>query len=535
MRPFALFRYSWPAYLLFLIPVLSYGFFLNEFAVNLPWSDDSAFMLYVYHRILPTDTWATFWADTFRQHIDHRIATPRVLIWLTSIFQGELNFRTAIILGNLSLLGSVGLLYRSFRRRGHGFWLFVPVAFFIFQPVHYIDSLWTICVYQHNLLLFWILLALESLQSSRPQALVIAILSALAATYTGGNGMFVWLPGLLLLLFQKNYRWALLWAVSVGIAGIVYFIGLQAGQETHVHESLSRPLEVIKSATVFLGGMTAAFSPSIPLAIALGVLISLVLLVSLFLVPRRTLSLSTLGLLLFLALSAGAVAITRSWSGIAIIDRYQIYAAFALACSYLLLVDLLRPSLKNPVALLSIFAGLFFWIAAWFTTYPFLIRYRDSLLTESYNWQQNGRFLDVLPFHNEAFQYAYSPLIATQMYRFPPRIPIPYFASKLQRQDHLEIQYDSASAGKPVVIKASAIDLSEASAYLVLKSDQSHWLAAFLPISNAKSKFLKTGNPLHQGGTARFMTESLPRGTYRLGLYQQNKLYWLQQTFTKTD
>lgn len=533
MRPSV--RYLWPAYLLFLIPIFTYGWFLNAFAINLPWADDSAFMLYIHHRSLPSDTWATFWADTFRQHIDHRIATPRLLIWLTTLLQGELNFRTTIILGNLSVLASVGLLYRSFRRSGHRFWLFVPVSFLIFQPVHYVDSLWTICVYQHNFLIFWVLLALECLQFSRAWAFILAILAALAATYSGGNGMFLWLPGLLVLLIQKKYRWAGLWAVIVGVGGILYFVGLQTSQETHIKESLSQPLEVIKCAAVFLGGMTSAFSLANAPAIGLGLVISLILVLSLLLVTRKTLSLSTLGLLLFLAMSAGAVALSRSWSGIAITDRYQIYAAFALTAAYLLVIDLLRPSLRNSMGVAAIFASILFWISAWYEKYPLLIKCRDSLLCESSNWQRNGRFLDVLLFHNQAFQYAYVPLITKQIYQFPAAISIPDSAASTVLKDTLALQYDPSFPGKLITVKSEQIDLNSGPVYLILKSANSQWLAPFLAKPNGKVQFLKTGKPLFQGGTAQFMTESLPRGMYQLGLVQQHKLYWLPQYFTKTD
>lgn len=535
MRPIPLFRYPWPALLLFLIPVLTYGWLLNEFAVNLPWADDSSFMLYAYHRLLPTDSWAAFWADTFRQHIDHRIATPRLLIWVTSLLQGELNFRTAIIIGNLSLGASVWLLYRSFRRNGHAFWLFVPVTFFIFQPVHYLDSLWTICVYQHNFLIFWVLLTLECLQSSRPWTFIVALFSALAATYTGGNGMFIWLPGLLLLLFQKKYRLAGIWALVIGLAGGLYFVGLEAGQETHIHESLSKPWEVLKYVAVFLGGMTAAFSPSIAPAIGLGFSISFILFLSGVFITRKKISLSTLGLLLFLALSAGAVGVSRSWSGVTITDRYQIYAAFALAAAYVLVIDLLRPAFQKIAGVLTIFAAIIFWISAWYTKYPLLTKYRDLLLTESYNWQKNGKFLDVLPFHNQAFQYAYPPIIASQTYRLPKVILEPDFSKALPVQDTSTIEWNLSVPGKPVSIKSDQIDLNSGPVYLVLKSDKSHWLASFLPKPNAKAQFLKTGKPLYKGGIAQFVTESLPNGTYQLGLYRRNQVYWLNQHFTRAD
>ena len=172
--------------------------------------------------------------------------------------------------------------------------------------------------------------------------------------------MFLWLPGLLLLLFQKNYRWAGLWAIIVGIGGVFYFIGLQPGQETHVKESLSQPLEVIKCAAIFLGGMTSAFSLANAPAIGLGLSISFILLFAVCSVFRKTISLSTLGLLLFLAMSAGAVAVSRSWSGVSITDRYQIYAAFALAAAYLLVIDLLRPSFRTIAGFFALSASLIF-------------------------------------------------------------------------------------------------------------------------------------------------------------------------------
>lgn len=532
----SLLRHNWLAYGLFLLPVLTFGWLLVEYAVNLPWADDSSFMVYVYRRLLP-DPWNDFWADTFNQHIDHRIATPRLLVWGLYLIEGELNFRTAIWMGNLSLLGSVYLLYRSFRRSGQNFWLFVPVAFFIFHPLHFLDSLWTICVYQHNVLVFWILLSLECLQSSRKGAFLLALFAALAATYTGGNGMFIWLPGLLLLVVQKRYRLAVYWAIIVGLLAGLYFIGLEPGQETRIHESLSQPLRLLTYTFTFLGGMTMALSPSVTYASVLGLILSLLLLLSMMVSFRKPMTWSAMGLLFFLGLSAGAAAASRSWSGVSITERYQIYAAFALASGYLLFINLLQDWVGKPfLNLAGLFVAVSFWLLAWYTKYPFLTQRRDSLISECYNWSQHGKFLNVVPFHNQALQYAYPPLIARKIFRLPQDVDQPNEKGASFTSTVVEMQYDTAALGNPLTVRTSEIDLNALPVYLVIKSStQATWMAPFHTIPNAKIAFLKTFKPLYPGGAAEFMTESLPGGTYRLGLYQNQQLRWLKQTFTKSD
>lgn len=532
----SLFRHTWLAYGLFLLPILTFGWLLVEYSVNLPWADDSSFMVYVYRRLLP-GTWSDFWVDTFNQHIDHRIATPRLLVWGLYLIEGELNFRTAILVGNLSLLGSIYLQYRSFRRSGQKIWSFVPVAFFVFHLLHFLDSLWTICVYQHNVLIFWILLSLECLQSSQKGAFILALFAALAASYTGDNGMFIWLPGLLFLLIQKRYRLAVYWAITVALFGYLYFIGFESGQETRIHESLSKPLQLLTYTFTFLGGMTIALSSSVTYATLLGIALSVLLLLAILFSYRKPMTWSAIGLLLFLGLSAGAAAASRSWAGVSITERYQIYAAFALASGYLLCINLLQDLVNKPILhLAAIFVAVSFWLLAWYAKYPFLTQRRDSLVSECYNWAQHRKFLNVVPFNNQAFQYAYPPLMAQQVFRLPKDFDHPHYKVASACSKEVDMQYDTTSFGKPLTVKTNEIDLNSVSAYLVLQSAvHQTWMTPFYSIPNAKIAFLKTFKPLYPGGTAQFMTESLPAGTYRLGLYQNGQLQWLKQTFTKSD
>ncbi|PMD95905.1 hypothetical protein BWI97_13645 [Siphonobacter sp. BAB-5405] len=193
------------------IPIVFFYIVINQVAVNLPWADDSILMYFLYTYKLPEVSWLHFWKDAFSVHAEHRIVVPRLLMLLTYLIQGEINVKTVLLIGNLSILGSAYILYRYIRRSSLSLWFFVPVTFLLFQPVYWEDSLWLICVVQHTLVIFWVLLSLHLLQFDKKSCFITACISAILAIFTSGNGLLVWFPGILLLLMQQRKKEVAIW------------------------------------------------------------------------------------------------------------------------------------------------------------------------------------------------------------------------------------------------------------------------------------------------------------------------------------
>ncbi|WP_157830320.1 hypothetical protein [Siphonobacter sp. SORGH_AS_0500] len=520
-----------------LIPIIAFYLMLYHFSVNLPWTDDSTFMHYVYQNEESRSNFKKILIETFSVHADHRIAVPRVVMYLIYLIEGEINLRSVILIGNLSILGCFFIVLRYFQISKLSLWFFVPVSFLLFQPVYWEDALWPICVLQHSLVIFLVLVSLQLLQKEGKWFLMTSIIFAVLAIYTSGNGLLILIPGVLLLLFQKRKIAAVIWSIGVIVAIICYFIDFTKGGHTHVTESLLNPIQFIKYILVFLGANVSL--NYVNRAIFLGILILLVWGIAFISIIRTKDNkfLPIWGLLTFLILSAGLVSLSRSWVGVGITARYQIYATYAVTTAYVLFVALInkydwKKYLKVP---LIIGTGLYVSLI-WFIYWPIICYRKDLLVAETVNWKQNGFFLTVDQDHNLATARFYPYLVKKRLYTFPQHMYAPD-EDKTSSDKVINFQYhpdEMYFGGNSLVVEVPDIDQNIKTSYLILKDSSGRiFLAPLKANSNSIKNFLRTGLLFSKGGNAIILVETLPQGTYQFGLYSNNQVKWLAQKWEK--
>lgn len=206
-----------------LLPVLGFAWVWNRYAVNIPFWDD---LFVVENSLLPIDRSAAvteklrYWFGWYTQ-TEHRIVYNRLVFWLLHRLEGVVNYRTAMVVGNLSLVGMGWLFWKLFQRFGFPAKFWLPVPFLLFGLASYYNQFWGMGAVSNFTVVWFVLLSVNSVVQPTWKQFSLAVLFALAATLTLASGLLVWAVGLVLLFFQRRYVpltvWALLTALTVAL------------------------------------------------------------------------------------------------------------------------------------------------------------------------------------------------------------------------------------------------------------------------------------------------------------------------------
>lgn len=355
-----------------------------------------------------------------KQHNEHRIVYDRLVTWLDYHLTGKLNFVHLMFIGNLSLMGLVAVFGRILSQpvgvpdgsfvRGTGVnWrvglvYLPPVAFLLLNLSHWENMFWGMAALQNFTVMLWVFLAIYVLAYTRKTGL--AIVLALAATLTSGNGLLVWPVGLVLLLLQTGFarkkayltivQW-LFWAV-LAVAGYFWQYEKPPGNPP-LRSSL---FQFIKGWLAFNGSAAEAIpvGPVVGLCVlAGGICLLLVLAICLAIgrkylhrKPLSSLDFFFLGAVAFLVGTSVVVAWTRTGFGFntLITSRYKLYSLLLMVVLYTYLVSQAGASLKRWVLMggLLISSGL---MAGSYLTYlGDTIWWRQWMLTNQFNWSHSS-------------------------------------------------------------------------------------------------------------------------------------------------
>ncbi|MCY7359661.1 MAG: hypothetical protein LH609_19840, partial [Rudanella sp.] len=230
------------ALLLTLLPIVAFWLCWGHLAVNVPKWDDHALKAYLFY----SDQETTFTGkiyQLFRQHNEHRIVLDRFVTWLDFNLFGRLNYLHLMILGNASLLGLLAIfgavLFLSFRgtsgptmrnpdgvtTSGSFTWLHYlpPIAFLLFNLSSWENAFWGMAALQNFSVVLFVIWAIYIL--SFTQNLTGAVILAILATLTSGNGILIWPIGAVLLALQRRFRPIVVWGIGAAIVIGLYFLG----------------------------------------------------------------------------------------------------------------------------------------------------------------------------------------------------------------------------------------------------------------------------------------------------------------------
>jgi hypothetical protein len=205
-----------------LLPIIF--FFYNIFIStdNIPFEDDYVLLDSLYK--MQVSTSFSEWSKAFLKQVNqHRFAFERTMMWLIYQVFGSENIKAQIILGDLFLLGILYFFIDIFRDFKLSWLYFIPVSLLLFNYTYFENATWGIAAIQNTPIIFFALLALYLLSSQRPKSFYFAILFAIITMFTSGNGLGIWIVGLLLLAFQKRWQQLGIWFLVASGLILFYF------------------------------------------------------------------------------------------------------------------------------------------------------------------------------------------------------------------------------------------------------------------------------------------------------------------------
>lgn len=418
------------------IPVAIFVFVVLRYSVNVPWFDDfDPFPDFLRQWILSGSSTEKI-KLLFAPNNEHRMVFGKGIALLYYALTGTLNFTFLHIAGMLFTLGTLLLIWQAFRRAQLPLYLFLPVPFLLFQLQYHLVFLWAICSLQHQPVVFFVCLSMFLL--ARKQ-IGWAILAAFCANFAMSNGIFVWVGGAGILLFQTRYRGLALWCVSGLTAVMLYFSGMSSlNNESSLGFFLQNPHLSFLGFFAFLGGLFD-FVPDrsiqvrtvLPILMGMATMVWVVVWLLSFLLPwlqrvagwpknipiwvqrfihksestrRAQLSYFCLGVMFFLLANAGVIALLRPRFGffVMVVSNYKIYPALFLVVSYLAFVNSTAGSWQKQGFGWGFALSIGIWGLSLIHYGPTISERRKYLLANAYNQEHHGFGLGHVPGSSQA-------------------------------------------------------------------------------------------------------------------------------------
>ncbi|MCY7349677.1 MAG: hypothetical protein LH606_03305 [Cytophagaceae bacterium] len=211
------------AVLLAVVPILVFYAFYWRYAVNVPFQDDFDAIFGSLLHLLDAQSPGEYLRRLTEQDDEHRIGFVRIVTRLLYAVQGEVDFRSIGLVGNLMLLGFLGLFWRSLRVLGYPVIYLLPVVFFLFQIQYHEGIFWGMIPCQNFAVLLFAFSVQYALSRGTGWGFAVACGLGLLATFTNSNGMMAFLPGLLILAWQRH--WGRLWGWA-GVMAVCFWLYL---------------------------------------------------------------------------------------------------------------------------------------------------------------------------------------------------------------------------------------------------------------------------------------------------------------------
>jgi hypothetical protein len=376
--------------LLCLIPIVVFFGMIWKYALNIPFWDDYDAVLLFLVKYSDTSTFFEKFKLVFSQHNEHRIVFNRLVTLGQFYLNGTVDFRHLIFIGNIGLIGVLGVLYHSLKVKKHKLLFLVPIAFLLFQPQYWENINWAMASLQNFYVIFFAFLSLLLVSKKGKGSLFGGLLFAILATFTQGNGMFVFPVGLGILLYQRRYKALPAWVLATLMCLLFYFNDyIQPAQHPSITEALYHPVRTLHYFFSFIGS-SLGFNNSSSLLIGMGVTAYFFAITVKKYFKRNTL---VYGLFCFLFISAAAAAATRSGFGIeqAFASRYSIVSILFYILIYMSLIEIF-PKLKKHIVFF-IFTAISFNIYAYFSHVDSIVEQHNALSESVIEWEASGQGL----------------------------------------------------------------------------------------------------------------------------------------------
>lgn len=516
------------AYLCIVLPIILFFYGIYALALNVPYFDDWNFLaVSLDFRDAPSMVERA--KILFRDHNTHQIAIAKLGPILQTLWFGEINFRTLILLGSLLFLGIYLLLIRIYYLENQFLnnWAIVPLSFLFFTPVFYKDTIWYICLWQHTFNLAVTLGGLYLLSCSQRRNIFAGFMLIVLSILSSGSGVYTAILGVFVLSFNK--KWILL--VGYIMAWAVLYLVFQKQSGTASNDSYQNYPSLFVS---FLG-MPAYYlrgKPSDTLYAGAVVLVVAVIEFVRFLKSyssngyfrKHLVLLAFFGYIFIIALGA-AVKRGSSDAQLMVVEHYQVYPAVGFMVCYLVVLSWLRKPVQHRTFVgLSLVFSLLFYTRSHLNAVPQVINYHNLLKSNISAGKKYGTFLAKDAYHNTQKVERNQEGIRRGIYRFPKieleqlleqqtlkAKPLKVNLVVSTMQDHVHIQSSSLQSN-PQIRKKAAI-------FLVLKSKNNTYLFPVTQeLSGRLSYLLQYGSFTKPDFNAYIFNQNTIRDYYEVSL-----------------
>lgn len=334
--------------LLCLFPIVLYVFLVHRFAVNSPYFDDFFWSFGFINDFIEAESFVDQLNLIYRQFNQHRIVYSKLV--MVSLFKltGEINFKTYVWAGNISLFLLAGLInYYCVRRRMDVF-ILVPVNFLLFNFSFFHNSILSYGLPNMAVVFFAFLAFFLAFKSY----FIPAILVGIVATFSNGNGLLV-LPIIAFLYLLRGHLQQFF--IVLGVSLMLVFAYFQ-NYEFDAGE-LTLDLNTFRFGINFLGGFYEAENYQLRWWVTILLVIFSIAFWIKIVIEDPEYSDFLLGSFLFIMGTATKVALVRAIHNISIPSWYNQYSLLFFVITLLFVYE--RLSLSNRIfktALIFLFA-----------------------------------------------------------------------------------------------------------------------------------------------------------------------------------
>jgi hypothetical protein len=544
------------------VPVIYFYVIISAHVRNIPFSDDYNLLETIYN-LQHASGFVDKIKILFEQVNQHRFAFERIIMLIMVFFTGTVNIKLQIMLGNLSMLGILYLLFQTFKKEQVSWYYFIPVPYILFNLVYFENAVWGIAALQNTPLLFFAFLTAYLLGRQTHRSWVFAVIAAIITTFISGSGMLTFIIGIVILVFQKRYKLLAQW-VAIAVAMILFyfffdyhFIPSGSGKVWH------HPIFNLVSVFGFWGNalyldvphpLMPVFYRDMILCVILGMIILAIFLVFLLrMVFGKNLLWTNwllLGAFMFLMGTGAMFVMSRPatnylmYGGNIFSRRYMIFGVVLLATAYVALILVLKKheNLRNSVLILSLAGFLTLNFVSYFMSITSIRKLYEELSLDGYYWKNYATFLSIgdnfgdVPFWNHPTRMknlvgiiektglshlaesdklpAANRIISEtgKLQKFAPKPDIILSHRVSGNNDHtrfIEFKTKKESGLKP--------------SYFVLASDKYTVLLPAVPSANSFTDFLRTRTYYDDTSEYGLYKIKLPKGKFDIWLMSENK------------
>ena len=213
---------NWLIFVLSILPVIIYIKVFQSIALNVNYvAFDDILILGIIPGFADA-SWAERWLRLSELFPEHRLVFSRsVILFLYNTF-GKINLVWLMAIANLCWGFCVVIFYRVFVRTKLSLWYFLPIPWLWFNIQSFENIFWGVSSLCNFGVIFFVLLSLYFSIYHKDQ-IVFSLLFAVIATFSYGNGMFVFpVIGLIYLLTGRLKSFLVTTGVAV-VIGVIYF------------------------------------------------------------------------------------------------------------------------------------------------------------------------------------------------------------------------------------------------------------------------------------------------------------------------